>query len=140
MTQERQDKLKSMSYEQLVGVYRMARTRIDEEKKEFEAKQRPTKELMRDIETQLLDRLNEGQMTSIRTDKGTAYISTLTSVSAPDWDLFINWVRATGRYEMLERRPAKSEIMAYVEDDAAGGELPPGVAITTIRKVNVRAS
>lgn len=130
------DKIRGLSHTKRVAVYRKLREDMAAEKKELEAKQRDRKQLMKDIEMVFKEEMLETGTQSIKTANGTAYMSRVGSVTAPDWDAFINWVRAKDRWDMLERRPSKSEVMQYAEE--TGGDLPAGVDFTMITKVNIR--
>lgn len=130
------DRLETASVCELVGAYRRIRDLIAADKAEYEEKVAKKREALNAVEAKLLKHLQDAGTSLQRTAEGTAYISTVSTVSAPNWSTFINWVRANDRYDMLERRPSKKEVLAFIDD--TGGDLPPGVAYSTINKLNVR--
>lgn len=119
----------------LVGKYLEVRDKkkaLDEAHKQKMAK---VNELLTRIENALLEQFQAEGIDSVRTAKGTAYISTTTSVSVADWDEVLDFIREKEAWHMLERRVSKGAVEQWQDEY---GELPPGLNIRMERKVNVR--
>lgn len=126
----------TLKNDQLIGVYRKLRERRDEAKKAFTESQKPTLELMERIEGELMLRMQDTGTNTFSCDTGTAYRVTNTTVSVKDWSAFLPYVLETQQYDMLERRAAKSAVVEFVDEHK---ELPPGLAMTQVDEVNIRA-
>ncbi len=127
-----------MKMSEAVELYIKMRDKKAQMKAAYEESVKPLTEKMEQLEAKLLHIFNETGMDSVKTPLGTAYASTRTSVSIADRDAFINFVKETGDFNMLELRPSRSAIPEFA--DMNNGELPPGINVSTIRVVNVRRS
>ena len=87
------------------------------------------------IEAVLLKTFGETGIESVNTTAGTAYISSRTSATVADWDIFLAHVKANNAFELIERRCSKDAVAQY---KAANEDLPPGVNWSEERTVNVR--
>lgn len=122
--------------DKLVEAYRILRDKkaeIDQEYKERKAKVQERLEL---IENKILQFFNEAGLESAKTPHGTAYVSEVMSAKVVSRDAFFKFVQEHDAWEMLESRANKTAVKQYIEEH--GGELPPGVDVVTIRKINVR--
>lgn len=126
-----QEKLAAMDDAQLVGVYRKLREKRDDAKAAFVEKQAPLLEMLREIEGQAKLRLQERGNNSFATDEGTCYTSTVHTFTAKDKSAFLDWIKANDKWELLDVRPAKKEVEAYLEENK---ELPVG--LNSSSKVN----
>ena len=63
-----------------------------------------------------------------------AYPSVLTSVKTFDAAQFMQHIRETQNFDLLETRPAKAAVLAY----EAQGVAVPGVSIQRIERINVK--
>lgn len=126
-----------MKLSDAVKLYIQLRDKKAELKAEYEAKVADIDEKLNKLEAKLLQVFNETGMDSVRTEFGTAYVTTRNSVSVVDRDAFLSFVRETGGFSLLEVRPSRSAVPEFA---AANGEPPPGVTIRTERVVNIRRS
>ena len=94
-------------------------------------------EPMRKREALLLDHLNKTHSESVRTENGTFFKVKRTSTKVVEWEACLEFILENDLWHMLERRVSKSAVEEY---QAATGELPPGVAISTEVSINIRAS
>lgn len=118
------------SYVQL----RDKRRELDEQHKQKLAK---INGLMGQIEARLQQHFNETGAESVRTDEGTAFRTTRTSVRVADPEAFRAFVEANQAWAMLDARANKSAVEAYLD---AQGELPPGLDVNRMYAVNIRRS
>lgn len=127
-----------MKLSEAVELYIKLRDKKAKIKAEFDEAVAPVQEKIDQLEVKLLDVFNKTGMDSVKTEFGTAYTSTRTSVSMADRDAFLAFVRETGDFNMLDVRPSRSAVPEFAA--ANGGELPPGINMRTERVVNVRRS
>lgn len=90
------------------------------------------------LESKLLAAFAKTGTDSVKTEFGTAYTSTRTSVSIADRDAFVDYIKQTGDLNMVELRPSRTAVPEYAA--ANDGELPPGINMRVERVVNVRRS
>ena len=128
----------NMKLSEAVELYIKLRDKKSQMKAEFDAAVAPIQEKIDQLEAKLLDVFNKTGMDSVKTEFGTAYTSTRTSVSVADRDAFLAYVKASGDFNMLDVRPSRSAIPEFAA--ANDGELPPGINMRTERVVNVRRS
>jgi phage host-nuclease inhibitor protein Gam len=126
-----------MKLSEAVKLYIQLRDKKAELKAEYDAKVADIDEKLDALEAKLLQVFNETGMDSVRTEFGTAYVTTRNSVSVVDRDAFLSFVRETGDFNLLEVRPSRSAVPEFA---AANGEPPPGVTMRTERVVNIRRS
>jgi hypothetical protein len=83
----------------------------------------------------LLEHMNTTNTTSLKTPFGTASKSVKYTASLPDPDAFMNHVKTTGQFDLLDRRANSTAVREYV---AKHNVLPPGSNLTSWEGVNVR--
>lgn len=125
-----------MKLNEAVSLYIKLRDQKAAMKAEYEEKCKPILEKMDKLEAKLLEAFQTAGMDSIKTEFGTAYVSTRTSCSVVDREVFMSHVRTLDDWPLLEVRPAKSAVEQYRA--ANEGRLPPGVNWSEERVVNVR--
>lgn len=121
----------------VVAKYIELRDKLARMKADYEAEIAPIKGAMDKIENYLLGRANELGVDSFKTEHGTAYTSSRTSVKVADKDVFFNYVQEHQEWSLMEIRAAKVAVEQFV---AANEEVPPGLDIVTERTLNVRRS
>lgn len=126
-----------MKLSELVGLYVELRDNKAQLKGEYDAKVATIDKKLDKIEGALLKTFDTAGMNSFSSDNGTAYISTRTSASVADKDVFMSYVKATGEWHLLETRASK---LAVEQVKAETGELPPGLNWSETRVVNIRRS
>jgi hypothetical protein len=80
---------------------------------------------MDEIEGKMLQRLNNGNMTQVKTTEGTAFKKTNTRYSVGNPDELFAWIEANGQTDMLKRDIRQAAVADYLEEHKA---LPPGIA------------
>jgi len=125
-----------MNNEEMIDAYIRLRDRRALRKKAFESDDEPDKGHMDKIETVMLKRLHESGLTSFSCKGvGTAYMTTLTSVTAADGEMFVTFCVDNGLMHLVERRPAKKAIEDYVAETQI---VPPGLNINRKISVNIK--
>ncbi len=94
-------------------------------------------EPMEKIEAALQKIMLEVGVKALPSTAGTAYLSSLTSVTVDDWDQYLEFVRENEAWEFLEKRANKTSVEQYAA--AHANAAPPGVNLTERIRVNVRA-
>jgi hypothetical protein len=87
------------------------------------------------LEAYLHQQMHEQGVTTLKSEYGTAYISTIDTATVADWEAVIEYVKANDAYDMLERRVSKTAVRTYMERD---GAVPPGVNFGQRQSVNFR--
>lgn len=126
-----------MKLSELVAHYISMRDAKASLKAEYEEKLAPIEDKLNKIEAKLLEVFEQTGMESVKTDAGTAYKSTRTTVSVADRDAFMEFVKSGDHWSMMEIRAAKTAVEQY---RAANDDLPPGVNWRSEVVVNIRRS
>lgn len=95
----------------------------------------PYDEALRALENLFQQAMDAQGLENLKTEAGTAYKSTVGSVSVADWDAFFDYVRTNDAWHLVEKRPAKTAVEEVLEET---GELPPGLDYSRTVKINVR--
>ena len=122
--------------DRLIQAYLRLRQEVADIEGSIKDRVKEKKDLMGQIEAWFLKASNTTGVESFKTGSGTAYLSIVTSLKTEDKDLFLEHVKNTGNYELLDARPLKSAVQEYMEDHDVP---PPGVNVSKIRKINVRS-
>lgn len=127
----------AFTLEQLLDYYLQARDKEAEISKRHTEELKPVRALMDQIETAFLTRMQADGTTSFKSDKGTAYQTTHTSVTVADRNAFFDWALENDHDGMIDVRANKTAVKEYLEATKAA---PPGLTIRSIVAVNVRKS
>lgn len=129
-----------------VAQYVALRDRIQELTKQHEEAMKPMKELLQQIGGQMLNELDAQKAESIRTEAGTVYSYEKVTTPVADPEAFLEFVRSTERWELLERRASPTACQDYLAELMKAHEMnaaivptpPPGVNFNRVRLVGVR--
>ena len=125
-----------MNVDQVIQAYIHIRGK-KEELADLQKKQMaPVNEQLQKLEAWLLNKLNTDGLQSLKSDAGTAFQQTNTSVTCSDWAATLAWIKEHNAWEFLEARVSKSVVQEFMENN--GGEAPPGVKVTPEVVVRVR--
>lgn len=126
-----------MKLSEVVTKYIELRDKKSELKAEYEQKVAKIDETLEKIEVKLLEVFEESGSKSFNTPNGTAYVSVRSSASVADREAFMEYVKRTEEWPLLEVRVNKTAVQQHrdIHDD-----LPPGVNWREERVVNVRRS
>jgi hypothetical protein len=126
-----------MKLNEVVDKYIQLRDKKAAMKKKFDEDVKPVTDAMDQIEAVLLKTFDAAGLDSAKTEKGTAYVSTRTSASVADKESFLEFVKRTGEWPLIEVRAAKAAIETFKDENQ---DLPPGINWNEERVVNVRRS
>lgn len=96
---------------------------------------KPIQELMDAIEEALGVIMNESEATSMRTDHGTIIRSVKTRYDMVDRGVFLDFVRTSGKVELLESRVSQASVKESLD---AGEALPAGLMPRSEYAITVR--
>lgn len=113
-----------MNVDQVIEAYIKLRDHTDQMKKKHKEELQPYTERMEKIEAWLQKTLTEMGLENFKGRSGTAYLKQVSSATVEDREAFLQFVRESGLWELLESRCSKSVVDDYIE---AKGEIPPGV-------------
>lgn len=126
-----------MKMSDLVAKYIELRDKKSEFKAEYDAKVGRIDEALDKIEAKLLEVFDTAGMDSVKTESGTAYVSTRTAASVADREAFMEFVRTNDEWPLLEIRASKAAVEQYKD---VHEDLPPGINWRSERVVNIRRS
>lgn len=87
------------------------------------------------LESAILNKMQLDGVQSYKTSAGTAFKSSRVVISCPDKSAFMDFVKETGMFELLEVRPLKSAVEEYKTGRDA---LPPGIDYSEEVRLNFR--
>lgn len=126
-----------MDYDTAVGTYIRIRDEVDAAEARCKEEVAGLKEQMNALSAWLQLKSEQDGLEKVSTKHGLVYWSTIGQASVADRSAFMDFVRETGAFELLETRCSKTAVQQYLE---ANDRLPPGVNYRTIRQINVRRS
>lgn len=101
----------------------------------------PYSQEQKEIEAWLHNFLNENRLKNVKTESGTAYISTLTQPKIADRTAYLDWCLANwdeAGNELLQiGSPQVAAFESYVEENKI---TPPGTTVTYFERLNIRKS
>lgn len=124
-----------MKISELVDKYIQIRDKKAQLKKEYEAKVAPLEEAHSKIEAKFLELFEKTGTDSLKTEFGTAYRATRSSVSVADRDAFMTYIRENDEWPLLEVRPSKAAVESFKDSHE---DLPPGINYREEVVVNIR--
>jgi hypothetical protein len=122
---------------EVVEAYIKLRDARDELRKKQTEEMVPITAKMSKIEAWLQNYLQSHNLKSLKAEGGTAFLKEVSSATVDDGEAFLDFIRESGMWELIERRCAKSVVDDYVEQK---GELPPGVKYSRETVCQIRRS
>lgn len=139
--------IKNLSVEELVKAYISLRDKKAELKAEFAKQQKPYDDALFQIESEMLAKMNDTGVESMKTAAGTAYKSIRSTVSVADKEAYKRFVLAQieaaeasaedplWAFDFLDVKANKSAVEDFL---AAKDELPPGINLRREEVVGFR--
>jgi hypothetical protein len=121
--------------EKLIGKYVKLRDIIKQKNDEHSAAMKPYGDAMAGVENILLSVLDANSLTNMKTAAGTASILDKWSAVVDDPVTFRTFCIEQNQLDLADVRANVTAVKDYNE---ANGALPPGVRLTSFRKVGVR--
>lgn len=120
-----------------VSQYVALRDRKRQLEKQHSDQLKPFVDLMAELEGMMLDYMQRTGSSSIATDGGTAYLSTVPRATINDAHAFRSWVISNNAFELADWRANAPRIFEYIKDH--NGQPPPGVNPSTFTSVRFRS-
>lgn len=120
---------------QRVGEYVALRDRLREIEAEFDEKKKPFRAAMDKLEGILMAHMESTGSEAIRTEHGTCHTTSRTTASIADGEAFRHFVIDNAEFDLLDFKANATAVKDFVKTK---GSLPPGVNLTTMKKVGVR--
>jgi hypothetical protein len=117
--------------------YLQLRARIHEIEDKHKEELAPYQDLKFRLETLLLDHLNKDGLESVKCSAGTAFKSTVTSVSVRDWPATLAYIMDNEMWDLLEARVSKTAALEIINENKAP---IPGVEISQATVLRVRTA
>jgi hypothetical protein len=124
-----------MTVQELVAKYIEIRDKKEAFSRQYKDKVAAYDAALGKMEAVLMKTLDSSGMESVKTDKGTVFLSSRSSATVADRDAFIDFVIRSEGWVFLENRVSKSAVEQFV---AANEIPPPGVNLRIERTVNIR--
>ena len=121
----------------VIRQYIALRRKVEQLKEEAEKAAKPFEEGQKALGAWLMAYLGEAGLASLKSEFGTAYTATRTSTKVVDRDAFVDFV-ANGHWEFAVVAADRGQTETYMEEHK--GELPPGVEVSRIKTIHVRAA
>ncbi len=121
--------------DQIIAAYIKIRDQIAEKEAAHKEAMKPYKSALEQLESQVLQMLDEAGVDSIKTKEGTAYKSEKTSVTVADRSVFMDYIRDNMAFDLLDVRPNKSAVEIFLQEHQ---DVPPGVNLRRVVSCNFR--
>ena len=118
-----------------VAQYVKLRDLIKIKEKEFKEAMDPYKKALEDLNSILLNHLNQVGANNVNTDNGTVYRTEKKSASLVDPKAFMDYVITNKTWDLLDRKANVTAVAEFVKEQ---GTLPPGVNFSSAFVVGVR--
>jgi hypothetical protein len=99
----------------------------------LETEQLPYRDGLAKVDAKIIAAMDANGLNSIKTEHGTAYFSTLNAYSITDRKLFFDWMIENDATDILTSHVSKEALREREQ-------LPPGIAVTNVRRLNIRGS
>lgn len=130
------DEFAGMTPAYLIGFYVALRDRIDAENKAHKDRMAKANTTLNKLNAKMLEILEAGGATSIKSEHGTVYRTMKKSATVGDMDTFRNFVINNQAFELVDMRANATTVEDYCHEH--NGNLPPGVNFSQFATVGVR--
>jgi hypothetical protein len=118
-----------------IAQYVALRDLIKEEDDAHKEKMASKRQILEQLGNLIMRHLQDQNVESMRTDAGTAYLTSKKSASLADADAFMKHVLATGDFDLLDRRANVTAVEDYI---TTHGVAPPGVNWSVANAIGIR--
>lgn len=125
----------TLNADECIDLFIKLRDILKELDEEHERRTAPLLEKKKVLEGRLQELLDQTGGDSIKTAHGTCHLTTRRSTSLADPDAFMNFVKDTEQWELLDRRANTTAVYEFVRKN---GGLPPGCTLSAVKTIGVR--
>ncbi len=118
-----------------VSAYMKLRAQKDALETQIESQVKEIKGKMDKLEAWLKVQMDAQGLTSVKSDAGTAFLTTTDYATVESWDATLQFIREHDAFDLLNKAVNKTAVRAYIEQNKA---VPPGVNYGTRLEVSVR--
>ena len=129
--------LKNATPEALMEHLGSLRTYFDAASKHYEAMVEVPKAQARAIEEEVLARMNQMGLDSLRAGGLTAFSKSERFALVNDWPALWDHIKATGNFDLLQKRVTTTTVLSVLDET---GALPPGTSVDAKRTITIRKS
>lgn len=126
----------AFTVDEVISKYLDLREQIEKIEADHKAKTAPLKSAMEGIEKYLLALSNKTGQTQFGTERGTAFLSTVTACKVSDWEATKKYIQDHGAFHLLNKAVNKTAVGEFIEQHAVP---PPGVEWVKMREIKVRS-
>jgi len=119
----------------IVRTYVKIRDTLAADRRAFKQKEAEYKEQMAALGQFLREHMEKMGVESIKTEHGTAFSTTKTSVAVQDWDTALAFIQANDAWQLLNRSVNKTAVEEFISET---GQPPPGVKRDKFIEVEIR--
>lgn len=127
--------LEAYTPDQLLAYYVQAKDGAEQMANRHKVELKPVNDVMALCLKELHKRLLDQGIDAIKSEAGTVFLTTQDSVSLEDPAVFLEFVKTSGQFELLDIKANKTSSKDFL---AAHNQLPPGVKYSSIRVAQVR--
>lgn len=124
-----------ITVDEVIKEYIELRDQLEVMEKRHKAEKKEIQDTQNLLEEWIMRFLDQTGSSAIKTDHGTCYSSMKFSATLADSDAFLNFVKETNKWELLDRRANTTAVRDYVEQEKM---LPPGCNLNSSRRIGVR--
>jgi hypothetical protein len=125
----------TLKIKEVVTAYMKLRAQKDALETQIESKVKEIKGKMDKMEAWLKVQMDAEGLTSVKSDAGTAFLTTTDYATVESWDATLQFIREHDAFDLLNKAVNKTAVRAYIEQNKA---VPPGVNYGTRLEVSVR--
>jgi hypothetical protein len=125
----------TLKIKEVVTAYMKLRAQKDALETQIESKVKEIKGKMDKMEAWLKVQMDAQGLTSVKSDAGTAFLTTTDYATVESWDATLQFIREHDAFDLLNKAVNKTAVRAYIEQNKA---VPPGVNYGTRLEVSVR--
>lgn len=125
----------SISIGDVIKTYMTLRAQRDEIEAKVKDQLADLKIKMAKLEAYLKDEMDKQNLTSFKSEYGTAFLTTTDYASVADWQEVLAYIRETESFDLLTQSVSKLAVRAFIEENK---QVPPGVNYGTKVDVNIR--
>ena len=125
----------SLTIDQVIEAYLKYRNKKEAIEAEVKDQVKDLKDKMAKLEAWIKEKADADGVTSFKTARGTAFLTTTDYANVANWDEVLQFIKDNEAFDMLEKRVSKNAVRGYIE---ATKSVPSGVNYGTRIDVNVR--
>lgn len=124
-----------MTPKETIKEYMNLRMELYDLRAHFKDEEMILKNKMEALEGDLKTIMDSLGVDSLKTEFGTAYLKMTSHVSTADKSAFLDYVKNTGQWDLLDIRGSKTSLESFIEENQV---IPPGIDVYKEQTVGIR--